>query len=101
MVAFILICRAFGIPTNLEVFRNIFDIKPGKEGPRLHIFQKKKKCRWKIHSEVATICSWLEEWILFLSDGQQVSSISWNKRRALPNYELSSKQEFIEKIWID
>lgn len=41
VVSFILICKAFGLLTNLEVFRKIFDIKPVKEGSGWHTFQKK------------------------------------------------------------
>lgn len=41
MTAFIMICKTFGLPTNLEVFRKIFDIKPLKEGPHWYTFHKK------------------------------------------------------------
>lgn len=51
IATFILICKAFGIPTNLEALKNFIDIKPMKEGSRWHTFQKKDN--EKFHIEVA------------------------------------------------
>lgn len=96
VVAFILICKAFGIPTNLEVFRSIFDVKQVEEGPQWHIFQKKNVAGSFIVKLPICIHDWNDE-LFFLSDGQEITSNPWNMRRVLPNYKVESKRGFIEE----
>lgn len=88
-------CKSFGIPTNLEIFRSIFNIEPVKEGPRWHTFQKMNVAKNFILKLSQSIHGW-KNGFFYLVDGQQVTQNSWNNRRDLPNYEVKSQQGFIK-----
>lgn len=45
VVPFIQLCKYFGVPTSLELFTKFFHIKPVKDCPGWHTFQKTNEAR--------------------------------------------------------
>lgn len=60
------------------------------------MFQKKNVGGIFIIKLSQSINGW-ENKFFFLADGHQINQNTWNKRRALPNYEVEAKQGFIEE----
>lgn len=73
MVAFIIKCKAFGLPTNLEVFRKIFDIEPLK-GPGWYTFQKKSGMDKFIRKLPLSIDGW-KSGFFYMTNGQDFLDI--------------------------
>lgn len=61
-VAFILICKCFGVPTSLELFSKFFNVKHIKDGLSWHTFYKKRGARNLIAKLPQSIYGWKGQW---------------------------------------
>lgn len=58
VVAFILLCKCFGVPTSLELLTKFFHIKPVKDGRGWHSFKKQNEARNLITKMPQSIHGW-------------------------------------------
>lgn len=93
IVAFILMCKSFWVPSSLELFSRFFYIKLVRDRSEWHTFQRKSGAVKLVKKLPQSIYGWKKQGFYVFTDGPERP---WNRMKKISNLSIDSKHMLIE-----